>query len=151
MARLTTFLLTTLPAWVLGGVFLVAAAAKLADPIAFADQIAGFELLPIVLVAPTAILLPGVELVTGAVVLLPAWRRSAAIILAVLLLVFLVAAVSVIARGLDVPCGCFGSSQRRVGWGLIIQDLLLLALALRVGWAGAGAANAAKGPSCAVP
>lgn len=118
-------------ALLLAVVFGWAAILKLADPASFAGQIAGFELVPLLLVTPTAILLPGVELVAGLAVLVPRTRRSAALLLASLLSVFIVAALSVIARGLDVPCGCFGSGTRMVGWTLVAEDLAFLMVA---GW-----------------
>ena len=126
MGRVIRFILDWSAALVLAWFFGLAAVLKLTGPIDFADQITGFDLSPLFLVAPAAIMLPGVELCAALALLIPPFRRSAALLLSSLLIVFILAALSVIARGLDVPCGCFGPSGRMVGWTLVFQDLGLL-------------------------
>ena len=93
---------------VLAGVFLVAAAPKLADPAAFALAIANFRVFPDALVNALAVTVPALEL-TGAVALLTPWRRGGALLLGGLLLAFTVLLAVSLARGLDLDCGCFGA------------------------------------------
>jgi hypothetical protein len=61
-----------------------------------------------------------------------AYRRSGALILGALLLIFMAAALQGLIRGLDFECGCFGPAGRRPpGAMFFLQDgALLLAAAL---------------------
>jgi hypothetical protein len=79
-----------------------------------------------------------VELIAGLLLVVGVWRREAAATIAVLLVVFLAAAGSVIARGIDVEnCGCTSVAAHAekswtsgVGWFLVTRNLLMLAGAL---------------------
>jgi uncharacterized membrane protein YphA (DoxX/SURF4 family) len=62
----------------LGGVFLAAGGLKIGHFDIFASQIAGFQLLPHPLVAPLALLLPFVEVLLGAYLILGLFTRGAA-------------------------------------------------------------------------
>jgi hypothetical protein len=59
------------------------------------------------------------------------WHRSAAWIVSILTIVFIIAIGSVIFRGLDIECGCFGSGSS-ANWGRIVEDLFLLAFSLHI-------------------
>lgn len=126
MGRVIRHILDWSAALILAWFFGLAAVLKLMSPVDFANQITGFDLSPLFMVAPAAIMLPGVELCAALALLIPPLRSSAAILISGLLIIFILAALSVIARGLDVPCGCFGPSGRMVGWTLVFQDLGLL-------------------------
>ena len=97
---------------VLAGVFLAAAAPKLADPAAFAAAIANYRAFPDALVNLVATIVPALELV-GALALLTPWRRGAALLLGALLLGFTALLALSLARGLDVACGCFGGAAEQ--------------------------------------
>jgi uncharacterized membrane protein YphA (DoxX/SURF4 family) len=114
----------------LGALFLAAGVAKLRDPAAFATEIANYRLLP-GLAAYLATALPMLELVLGATLLLgtATWRRAAALASAGLLIVFTVAVSQVVARGINVDCGCFGGSSGPVTGWTVARDLALLAAA----------------------
>jgi putative oxidoreductase len=94
---------------VLAGVFLAAAAPKLADPAGFAAAIANYRAFPDALVNLVATIVPALELV-GAVALLTPWRRGGALLLGALLLGFTALLALSLARGIDVSCGCFGGA-----------------------------------------
>src|SRR5687768_875044 len=82
--------------------FVSAAWNKFADPRAFAADIANYQLLPAL--APfLAAVLPATELVVGWALLMPSvpWRRAGALAIAFLMLVFTIAAVAALARGID--------------------------------------------------
>jgi len=103
---------------------------KLAHPAAFAESIHHYRLTPIALLHPFALLLPMVELVAGAALILGVVRRGAALIAAFLLVVFIAAIASALARGLDISCGCFNTaSGDKVGLDLLWRDVLLLVAA----------------------
>jgi hypothetical protein len=92
--------------WLLALLFLYAGAAKLADPHAFGRIIADFGLLPEVLVAPAAVILPGMEVAAALGLLLD--LRGALGLVVGLLLLFIAVLLYGLRLGLDVDCGCFG-------------------------------------------
>jgi putative oxidoreductase len=124
-------LIVTVMRLALGGLFVVAGALKLRDPAGFAQEIANYQLAP-ALSPYLAIGLPMIELVAGLAVLAPlvAWRRAGALAIAGLMVMFLVATLAVLARGVNVDCGCFGTGSGPVGWSTVLRDLALLGLAV---------------------
>jgi uncharacterized membrane protein YphA (DoxX/SURF4 family) len=127
----------------LGGYFVYASLDKIAQPAAFARIVYQWQVvgpLPSNLVAVT---LPWIELLAGLLLAVGLWKRESALVTALLLAVFLAAATSVLARGVDVAnCGCTSLAAsgppsgwppawtRGVGWFLITRNVVLLAVAL---------------------
>ncbi len=113
---------------VLAGLFATAAAAKLRRREAFEGIVANYRLLPPALVAPFARLLPWAELVTAGLLLLPATARLGALAAGLLLAVFAAAMAINILRGRTaIDCGCFvGFTRQRIGWSLVVRNLLLV-------------------------
>lgn len=125
--RRWTTLLVWAARWIVAGVFIYAAIPKLIDPAGFATDIANYQV-PHWLWNFGAATVPVLEL-TGAIALLhPRHYRSGAWVLLGLTLIFLVLIYSVIARGIDIECGCFGASEvaSNVGWDLFLRDVALL-------------------------
>jgi hypothetical protein len=124
--------------------FLGAAWPKLQDPATFTQEVANYQLLPEV--APyVAATLPGVELVLAVALLflIPGsrWLASAAALAAFLMAGFTVATSQVVARGIDIECGCFGAGSDPVTGATIARDVVYLAgclalLALAWRWEG---------------
>ena len=113
-----------------GLVFLLYGIDKISNPDEFARAIANYRLLPDALVNPVAVTLPWVECICGLLLLAGQWVRSAALVSAFLLCVFLVAVSITLARGLDINCGCLNAEAgRKVGIRLLVEDLLLLGAA----------------------
>ncbi len=96
---------------VLGGVFVYAGTLKLVHPLAFADSIATFQLLPPQLINVVALSLPPFEIIVGAMLLFGIFQRQAAFSLLVLTGIFMLFLFQAIVRGLEVDCGCFGSGE----------------------------------------
>jgi putative oxidoreductase len=128
---------------VVGLVFLLYGLDKITHPDNFARAIANYRLLPEALVNLVAVTLPWVECVCGLLLLAGQWVRSAALVSAFLLSVFVVAVSITLARGLDIACGCLDADAgRKVGMKLLVEDLLLLGAAAvlvlkagdRIGW-----------------
>lgn len=124
----------------LGIVFVVAAIPKIADPPAFAHVIYNYRLVPGGVINAMALVLPWVELAAGIGLILGVWKREAAIVVGLLLLVFLVAIGVNLARGHAVDCGCFdvrsaGKSRdellSEMRW-VLIRDVGLLLLVAQV-------------------
>lgn len=120
----------------LAGVFALAAGVKLTDPQTFAFSVKAFEILPDHLAILTTFVLPWLEAICAVLLLLGLWSRAAALILALQLVVFIAAIVSVLARGMSVKCGCFGKidlfCSGPLGTCNIAQNFVLLGLALVV-------------------
>jgi len=116
-----------------GGIFIYASLDKLTHPQAFAEVIHHYRLVPYLLLHPAALLLPMVEFVLGIGLVLDIGRRGAALIASVLLLVFMVAIATALARNLDISCGCFNTDGgHAVGLSLLGRDLGLLLLCLPI-------------------
>lgn len=119
---------------ILAGVFIYAAVGKITNPSAFADAISGYRILPIAMVNIVAIILPWGELMAGIALFHRLTMKSGALVLLMLNMVFLVAAISAMHRGLNIECGCFtlSGARNRVGWELIARDSFFLILCLPI-------------------
>jgi uncharacterized membrane protein YphA (DoxX/SURF4 family) len=124
----------TLARLLLGGVFAVAGALKVAQPDGSVQAVAAYDLLPSALFRPVGYGLPFLELAVAVLLLLGLTTRLAAVLSLLLLAVFIGGVASAWARGLSIDCGCFGGGGQ-VARGAthyareIIRDLLLAALA----------------------
>jgi uncharacterized membrane protein YphA (DoxX/SURF4 family) len=127
----------------LGAYFVYASLDKIADPAAFARVVYQWQVLGPVPSNLLAVTLPWVEILAGGLLVLGVWRRESALVIAFLLVVFLIAAGSVLARGIDVlNCGCTSLAKaepsgawppaftKGVGWYLVTRDLIMLGAAL---------------------
>ncbi len=117
----------------LGGVFLYAGFAKIADPAPFAGDIAAYRLLPYFGNYLAAAVLPWLEAVCGALLIIGFRTRAAAFLILLLTGVFMAALASTVARGLDIDCGCFRhGGEKTSAWTAIGRDALLFIAALTV-------------------
>lgn len=120
----------------LAGIWLVSGALKIADSIRTAVAVDAYDVLPTTAVPVVAAVLPVFELALGALLLVGVGTRAAAVVSALLLVVFLAGLGQAWARGLSIDCGCFGGGgpvapgQEAYGTELV-RDLGFLALA---GW-----------------
>ena len=112
----------------LGAVFLWAGIAKASDPHTFGLEIARYRMVPHEVINLMAILLPWIEILAGAALVLGLWTRASALVCGGLMVVFLVALISALQRGLDISCGCFGASDSaaRISQAYLWRDLLWL-------------------------
>ena len=119
---------------ILGCVFLYASLDKILHPAAFAKAIYNYQILPDALINLTAIILPWLEVLLGIFLILGGWFPGAIFLTNFLLAVFFGALVFNLARGLDIYCGCFSTSQE-AGSGesmvwYVIRDGIFLIMAL---------------------
>jgi rhodanese-related sulfurtransferase/uncharacterized membrane protein YphA (DoxX/SURF4 family) len=120
---------------VLGGVFLYAAIYKIADPGSFAKAIYGYRILPGDLINLSAMYLPWLEFVAGALVIAGAFTRGSSLVLVVLLAVFIAAIGYNVARGHSFDCGCFQKAESEHVSDpveLLFRDVALLFMGLQV-------------------
>lgn len=132
-----TQLLYHLSRLLLAGVFIYAGFLKGSDPIAFAGQVAAYQILPYAFNYLVAAALPFVELLCGVLLLINRRVRPALLVLFGLNFVFMLALLSLVLRGLDIDCGCFHPAGEDAG-GTSPQMALLrdagLMIAIFVAW-----------------
>lgn len=115
--------------WLLGVMFIASALGKIVDPSAFADNVAAYRLLPVQFVNLLAMVMPWLELLVGLSLVNKVNFRSGALLAVLLNVVFIAAAASAVARGLDIECGCITIARSKVGWSLIARDAVFVVLA----------------------
>ena len=136
----------------LGGAFFYAGLQKRLEPYQFAEAILAYQLLPQPLVGLTTAVLPWVEMTSGFFLtlgylleipgrllqkmgaafgdrLVGGIKRRSCLVLIMLQLVAILAVLGItFARGLKIDCGCGLFWARKVGWGIILEDALMLGL-----------------------
>lgn len=142
----------------LGGLFFYGGLLKRLEPYQFAEAVLAYDLLPQALVGVVAAVLPWLELTSGFFLalgyllefpgrLLRAWglpggerlvggikRRSCLLLIGLELVGFLAVLLITMARGLKIDCGCGLLWSRQVGWGVILEDALMLGVAGFLYW-----------------
>jgi putative oxidoreductase len=115
-----------------GGVFVYAGVVKALDPTAFLMDVRSFQMLPDPYAAWLALALPWLEIIAGLAVITGVLRKGGLLLLNAALILFFIAITIAWSRGLDIRCGCFGSSDTTTSYiELYVRDLLLLAVG---GW-----------------
>jgi len=117
---------------IIGGLFIYAGVIKIADPLGFARDIQNYRILPPAACLFIALALPWFEALSGAFLIVGIFKRTSAWLLSFLLAGFIVLVIITMARGLDVDCGCFGSLSRKADGRLILEDAVMLFMALEV-------------------
>jgi uncharacterized membrane protein YphA (DoxX/SURF4 family) len=117
---------------VVGGVFVWAGGLKIIAPLGFAQNIENYQVVSRELAFITALVLPWIEVLSGAFLILGVLLRSSALLISLQLVGFIGLVASALARGIDTTCGCFGSLSRRADLTLILTDAVLLVLVLIV-------------------
>jgi uncharacterized membrane protein YphA (DoxX/SURF4 family) len=100
---------------VTGVVWIIAGLNKLPDPAASVRAVRAYQVLPEPIVPTVGHLLPVVEIVVGAALVLGLLTRAAAVLSLLLLVAFIIGIASVWARGLSIDCGCFGGGGYEKG------------------------------------
>jgi putative oxidoreductase len=113
---------------VIGGLFLYSSAHKILHPDQFAIAIRGYELMPLGLTNAFALFVAWSELVAGVMLLFGVMTKKAAGAILILLVMFTIAILSTMIRGMAIDCGCFsneGGSETNIT--LVIRNLFLIA------------------------
>lgn len=121
--------------WILSITFIYASYYKIISHADFAKIIYGYDLFPGVLINLIAITLPFVELVSGLVLILGIYPRSAALIINSMLFVFIIVLSINFVRRHEFNCGCF--SVRETGYinapeQWIFRDIIYFVLGIYV-------------------
>jgi putative oxidoreductase len=112
---------------VLALLFVLAGGLKLLDPAAFAAEISRYQLIPWWGCALLAVFLPWLEICAGIGLFTRSFSPGSLAWITVLLLLFSLALLSAMLRGLSIDCGCFGRLWQSTGtfWPLV-RNLVLL-------------------------
>jgi len=115
---------------IVGGIFLFAGLAKISDPVRFLLTLREFQLFPEISIRFMAVYIPWVEFILGLFITLGLLYRTASLMLACLNILFALAILSVILRGIEVDCGCFGlfadilKLPDMADWKAVVRNLL---------------------------
>lgn len=142
----------------LGGLFFYGGLLKRLEPYQFAEAVLAYDLLPQSFVGLVAAVIPWLELTSGFFLTLGYLleipgrllrtlglalgdrlvggikRRSCLLLIALELTLFLGVLLITLARGLKIDCGCGLLWSRQVGWGIILEDALMLGVAGFLYW-----------------
>jgi uncharacterized membrane protein YphA (DoxX/SURF4 family) len=112
-------------------IFIYAGIQKITDLSAFSDSISNYKLLPFSLVNIFAILMPWIELVSGLLLLFGIAVKENSFIISGMLVVFLFAIGISLVRGLNIECGCFGTtSGSKIGLIKLGENVILFLISL---------------------
>ncbi len=109
--------------------FLISGAEKLVAMGVFGRNIFAYGILPESLSNIAAALFVWTEIVIGVFLFAGAMIRGSALVASTMLVLFLIAIISALARGLEIDCGCFANPEP-IGWHKVWEDLAYLAAAL---------------------
>lgn len=96
---------------VIGLVFAAAGLAKIGDLKSFAEQVHYFRMIPVWSENLVAMTLPWIELVAAGSLILGIRARAGGILVFAMMALFTIAVGQAFARGIDIECGCFGTSD----------------------------------------
>ncbi len=117
-------------------VFIYAGAVKMQDVVTFAGYVAAYQILPYAANYLVAATLPYIEFIAGVLLLLNVRIRPALVVIGSMTLVFMVALISVLFRGLEIDCGCFdpGGGQDVTAGVALLRDIGLMVLVVLTWW-----------------
>lgn len=118
--------------WFLGISFIMASMSKIPHPAEFAENVAGFMMVPFWGINLMGIIMPWAELVTGLFLILGIRTRAAATIIGLLLVMFIVGLALNLIKGTPINCGCFESVGEPIGWDLVVRDVLMLIMVFQI-------------------
>lgn len=121
---------------VLGLVFIAASLPKLSFPLEFLSGIYGYELLGPEAGVIVAMVLPWLELIVGAFLILDILALEALLLTIALLLLFIGVQGYALAAGLNIGCSCFGSAagESPIDWVSISRTSGLFVVAVALLW-----------------
>ncbi len=119
---------------ILGALFVYASLDKIIHPLAFAQVIHHYRIAPPDLINYIAVIMPWMEFIAGAVLIIGCKARGANLLIGAMLIFFAIILSITALRGINVSCGCFSTSTA-VKSNLvvrIIEDLGMLILSLHI-------------------
>jgi len=118
---------------ILALVFIFAGAEKISNPEQFAVAISNYRIFPVFSLNIIAITLPWLEVITGLFLLFGISIKENSAIIGSLMIIFTILVFTAILRGLDIDCGCFGTSDgQKAGLLKIAENFVLIILSLHI-------------------
>ena len=112
---------------ILGLIFIYSGTIKVINTSDFSNSIINYRLLPELVINFLAITLPWIELTAGLLLIFGISVKENALIITSLLVVFIIAIIISLFRGLDIDCGCFGTvSGTKLGLTKLLENCILL-------------------------
>ena len=113
---------------VLGSIFIYASVEKIMHPEQFAYTISNYKLLPVELVNFFALLVPWLEAVVGIFLIIGLFEWVSLTLYNGMMIMFMIAIVISLSRGLNISCGCFTSDPNadKMTWLTLFRDAFLL-------------------------
>lgn len=124
---------------ILGATFIYASYPKILAPAEFAKLVYGYGLFPPGTINLIAIVIPFVELITGAALVIGIYPQSAALIINAMLVFFILIISINLIRGHEFDCGCFSVQADSITDSpslLLGRNIVLLSLGIYVLWHG---------------
>jgi len=115
-----------------GVTFIVSGAGKLPERAFFIEKVEEYDLLPDALAHFYGSVLPWIEIVIGALLIIGLLSRFAAVLAMLSSLSFIVANSVVLYRGLNLECGCFGQAAVLQTRDALIIDCVMLIVAFLI-------------------
>jgi uncharacterized membrane protein YphA (DoxX/SURF4 family) len=116
----------------LGVIFLYAGVEKIIAPRDFAVAIYNYQMLPDSVINSVALVLPWLEVMLAAGLIIGIYVRGASLLSAALFMVFATALTINLIRGLDISCGCFGTASGNINWLYLARDMSLFTMSVIV-------------------
>ena len=110
----------------LGLVFVYASYDKILDPGKFARDIANYHIVPFGLENSIAIILPWLELLIGAGIILGIFIDGSVVLSGSFLILFIFMIFQAMMRGFNIECGCGLKEGEMVGWSKILENIVFL-------------------------
>ena len=122
----------------LGVLFIYASIDKIKSPEKFLKILYNYQLIPHILLNPTAVILPWLECIVGISLITGIFLEGGVIWANLLLIIFFLALLIDFLKGMNINCGCFNlsedpSAQHNMLWYLL-RDLFLMLIAMYIGW-----------------
>ena len=110
----------------LGLVFVYASYDKILDPGKFARDIANYHIVPFGLENSFGIILPWLELLIGAGIILGIFLDGSVVLSGSFLILFIFMIFQAMMRGFNIECGCGLKEGEMVGWSKILENIVFL-------------------------
>jgi putative oxidoreductase len=114
----------------LGIVFLISSYTKLKDPMGFAQAIENYKIFGAFLSRWGAIFIPVLEFILAIFLITGIWIKETFITTTALYIIFDVMIFQAYLRGLDISCGCFGTSHSPIDIWKFLENGIFTALAI---------------------
>lgn len=110
-------------------IFILSGLDKINNLDIFAESILNYKILPIYMVNIFAVIIPWIEVISGAFLLLGIFIKENSIIIFSLLLIFTTAVIIALLKGLNIECGCMGTADgQRIGLIKVAENLFYLGI-----------------------